>query len=108
MISTYGSPIPITKEIFYGNKIASSGGILDVDANANCSLTTRRPVENIYWPLSAAPSGMYTIHVHHYRQCEEPSLTQYQVRLKLDGEISEFSGVLSSKMTPISVVTFTR
>jgi hypothetical protein len=43
----------------------STGGELDVDANAGCGYDL--PVENVFWPLNEAPLGDYFVEVHGWR-----------------------------------------
>ncbi len=55
--------------IWYNNKTGEkTGGMLDVDANADCSSNvTNRPVENIFF--EAPPAGIYTMKVCGYQDC---------------------------------------
>ncbi|HUI26906.1 MAG TPA: IPT/TIG domain-containing protein [Candidatus Kryptonia bacterium] len=63
---------PNGEEIYYGNRMSSSGGTLDVDANAACNNETTSPRENIFWPTGTAPVGTYTVIVAYYRGCGDP------------------------------------
>jgi hypothetical protein len=59
---------PANEEIYFQNKISSrTGGELDVDQNAHAPYNTT-PVENIFWPLGGAPSGLYRIYVVFYAE----------------------------------------
>jgi hypothetical protein len=62
---------PTGEEIYYGNRMSSSGGMLDVDANAGCGGTTTSPRENIFWPTGSAPTGKYTVSVELFEGCGE-------------------------------------
>lgn len=48
---------PFGEEVSYFNPQVSSGGILDVDANAGCGERMAEPVENIFWPTGAVCRG---------------------------------------------------
>ncbi|HEY3339074.1 MAG TPA: IPT/TIG domain-containing protein [Propionicimonas sp.] len=62
---------PSNEEIYYRHTTAASGGELDHDANADCNgiEDDDAPVENIFWPAGAIPSGRYTLWVHVYNEC---------------------------------------
>jgi len=60
---------PNGEEVYYGNRMSTTGGTLDVDANAACNNTTTSPKENIFWPAGTAPSGTYTVQVVFFRGC---------------------------------------
>lgn len=52
-------------EIYYSNdNPADSEGWLDRDANVGCPDSADPPLENIFWPVGAAPSGAYTVEVN--------------------------------------------
>lgn len=57
-------------EIYYSNKVSPSGGTLDLDSNAGCSIDGVNN-ENIYWPEGASPSGDFTVTAHMWSDCEE-------------------------------------
>jgi hypothetical protein len=59
---------PSGEEIFYGNEVGESGGELDLDSNAGCSLDHVR-AENITWASGTAPSGTYRVLVDYYSAC---------------------------------------
>lgn len=59
---------------------------LDVDANANPSIETDRPVENIRW-LQSPPHGTYKVIVDHFRISKSPGCegpTKFIVRIKIE------------------------
>jgi len=99
---------PAGELIFFDHRFSISGGVLDVDANADCQILTSRPVENIYWPPGDAPIGSYTVQANYYRQCENTASVPYHVRLKVDGEVMEFDGVLSAEGETLLITTFSR
>lgn len=55
--------------VAYYNRAISSGGQLDVDANAGCSEQNTSPIENIFWPSGGAPQGQFSIEVNLFTRC---------------------------------------
>ena len=53
---------PSGEEIFYGNRESASGGMLDLDSNAACTIDGVQN-ENITWSIGAAPQGTYIVRV---------------------------------------------
>jgi hypothetical protein len=84
---------PYGEEIYFSNPFSSSGGILDVDANPACHQVTTQPVENIYWPVGAAPEGEYTVKVRYYSQCEANASTPFEVHILVDGVTTVLQGI---------------
>jgi hypothetical protein len=82
---------PNGEEIYYQHRGSASGGLLDVDMNASAPLTLR-PVENIYWPARAAPSGLYRIYVNHYRNHGGPDPTHFVLRALVMGRLTNIAG----------------
>jgi len=97
---------PMGQEIYYGNRQATSGGQLDVDANGGCS--NDPPVENIFWPTGQAPNGAYQVRVDYFSACGAGT-TNYEVTVAVDGRIVDSqSGVLSSSSDSATLPSFTR
>ena len=84
---------PNGEEIYYGNRSSVSGGELDLDSNAGCSIDGVRN-ENITWPTGAAPEGTYTVRVDYWSSCGVES-TNYTVRVNNGGESRVFSGTFT-------------
>lgn len=59
---------PNGETVSYGSRSVSSGGTLDVDANAACDGVITSPAENIIWP-DTAPDGRYQVTVNLYSGC---------------------------------------
>jgi len=57
--------------IYYGDRKGYSGGELDIDMNANDSVMSREPVENIIWEDEVGIDGWYVVYVHNYRKREK-------------------------------------
>jgi uncharacterized protein YfaP (DUF2135 family) len=84
---------PRNEEIYYQHRQSASGGLLDVDMNVNPPYE-RRPVENIYWPEHAAPSGSYRVYVNHYSNHGGLDPTAYTVRVLAKGKLTQYSGAI--------------
>lgn len=99
---------PAGEEIFYSQNISTSGGKLDVDANAGCDVLMDRPVENIFWPEGGAPTGSYKVLVKYYENCGDPIETAYVVELKVDDETQVFQGQVSTVGETKPIYSFSR
>lgn len=85
---------PSGEEIFYGNDTSASGGQLDLDSNAGCTLDHKR-AENITWPTGHAPSGHYQVLVDYWDACSQTG-THYVVTVNRKGAApTTFSGSFS-------------
>ena len=72
---------PSGEEIYYGNPVSVTGGQLDVDSNAGCSIDNINN-ENIYYEDSSdvtIPSGEYEVLVNLWSNCSVASNTNYTV-----------------------------
>ncbi len=86
---------PTGVHIWFRNRRSEpTGGELDVDANADPTTRTNRPVENIYWAPSSAPQGIYEVYVHHFANHGAPDPTPYTLRIVANGRVREFRGSL--------------
>ncbi len=86
---------PTGTHIWFRNlRSEATGGELDVDANADPTTRTSRPVENIYWSPGSAPQGTYEVYVHHYANHGAPDPTPYTLRIVTNGRVREFRGSL--------------
>jgi hypothetical protein len=97
---------PAGEEIYYGNKVASCGGELDVDRNAG-RRETRKPIENTRWPKGTAHPGKYHVFVRNYAyHDDEMGDVPFKVELDIDGTIQTFEGKTKKGRTgPSSDVT---
>jgi hypothetical protein len=75
---------PSGEEIYYSNSLAASGGVLDLDSNAGCSLDHVK-AENITWPSGKAPSGKYKVLVDYYEACQTGTVN-YVVTVNVKGQ----------------------
>ena len=100
---------PSGEEIYFGNLTSASGGTLDLDSNAACTIDNVNN-ENIVWPAGGAPTGQYTVHLVYWSACTQPQ-TNYTVTILVVGQQPQiFSGTLitANANTPIPIGTFTR
>ena len=77
--------------VYYGATQSMSGGTLDLDSNAGCSIDSVRN-ENVTWPAGDAPSGEYQVVINLYSACGEGP-TSYVVTVTVGGSTQTYSGV---------------
>jgi len=100
---------PYGEEIWYGHRLAGSGGELDVDANAGCNSMLEQPVENVFWPYGGAPGGDYQVYVVYYMDCGFFSPVSYEVTIKQNDQVFEIkSGEVSAAGESRLVTSFSR
>lgn len=87
---------PSGEEIYYASRESASGGKLDLDANAACTIDS--PVinnENITWPTGTAPSGEYIVRLDYWSACGKGS-TNYIVTVHRVGyPVQVFTGTFT-------------
>ncbi|MFL6600544.1 MAG: putative Ig domain-containing protein [Steroidobacteraceae bacterium] len=87
---------PGAEEIYYGSRSDSTGGSLDLDSNAGCSIDNVDQ-ENIVWPGTAtAKAGTYTARVDYWSNCGIPQSVPYTVRVSLCGISTVYTGTLNA------------
>ena len=96
---------PFGNTVAYYSPVVSSGGQLDVDANAGCGGVTGSPIENIFWPPSQAPEGNYEIQVNLFSRCGGGGPINFEVRLLVQGDIQTLSGTVDES-TPTQSFPF--
>ena len=77
-------------EIYYGRRESPTGGTLDLDSNAGCSIDSVRN-ENITWPVGRAPRGPYTVRVDYWSSCNVAQ-TNYSVLVNNGGSVQLVTG----------------
>ena len=85
---------PNGNDIYYGNPSSSTGGQLDVDSNAACSIDGRQ-IENIRWS-GQAPAGTYTVRVDYWDACGVAQ-TNFLVTVKNGASTQTFPGVFTGE-----------
>ena len=81
---------PNGDEVYFANRQVPSGGELDLDSNAGCSIDSVRN-ENITWPVGSAPQGTYTVRVDYWSACSVAA-TNYTVLVNNGGDVEIFTG----------------
>ncbi len=76
---------PMGEEVYYGHRTSASGGTLDHDANAACSVAPPT-VENVFWASASPPRGTYQARVVSYDQCGQPN-TPVTLSISVGGRI---------------------
>jgi hypothetical protein len=78
--------------VFYHNPTVPSGGVLDLDSNAECEIDHKNN-ENITW--SNAPEGTYTVRLDYWDSCGTAK-TNYVVTVHEPGKpVKVFNGFLT-------------
>ena len=99
---------PGGERIYWGHRTSATGGALDLDSNASCSIDNKNN-ENIRW--STAPAGSYTVAVDYYASCGV-SQTQYVVTVNNGGSQAVYTGTFTGggdfNSSPRSITTFTK
>lgn len=95
---------PDGTKIYYGNRLSSSGGQLDVDSNPACSIDNINN-ENIYYEDSAdvtIPFGEYEVLVDLWSNCDMTADTNYTIVVYYGGNliattqgVNPYAGVLT-------------
>jgi hypothetical protein len=95
---------PGSEEISWNNKESSTGGKLDIDNR--CGNFVMGKPENVFWPTGGAPSGTYKVKVRYYTPCSDSGSVAYTVRVVAKGQVSTYSGTLSTSGDENEVTTF--
>jgi uncharacterized protein YfaP (DUF2135 family) len=78
---------PGGEEIYWADDVSASGGELDLDSNPGCSIDGVKN-ENITWPNSAPPRGMYIVRVDYFESCGVAA-TNYVVTIRVKGQATK-------------------
>jgi hypothetical protein len=103
---------PGGSEIYWSDRQSPSGGQLDLDSNAACSIDGVRN-ENITWAVGTAPAGTYTVRLDYWSSCNVPE-TNYTVLINNGGETSIYHGTFYGSGdqggygSGVEIATFTR
>jgi hypothetical protein len=80
---------PGGEEIYYGSRTSSTGGVLDLDSNAGCSIDGVNN-ENVTW-TGAPPPGEYVVRVDFWSDCGGLP-ANYTVTTRVCGEVRTYTG----------------
>jgi uncharacterized protein YfaP (DUF2135 family) len=86
---------PGGEEVYYARREVPSGGTLDLDSNAGCSLDHVRN-ENITWPLGRAPRGHYIVRVDYWSSCNV-ARTEFSVLVNNSGAVQLATGFFTGE-----------
>lgn len=81
-----------------------SGGILDVDMNAQ-GPRNFKCVENIFWPNNV-PHGEFIVKAHFYRSHTNNRQVPIMIRIKIDDQVKVFNGKVILGQYPIMITRF--
>jgi hypothetical protein len=85
---------PSGEEIYYANRVSSTGGTLDLDSNADCQIDNINN-ENVTWPSGTSPSGTYRVLVDYWSSCDADE-TDYVVTINVAGRAPQvFQGTFT-------------
>lgn len=105
---TYTSGNALFDMINFMNRVGqSTGGMLDVDMNANNTFLTNAPVENVFWPQNKTPNGYFTVYIHFYRSWTSNSSVETRIRVKYGDKILNQTMTAILGRSPQQVLTFT-
>jgi hypothetical protein len=80
---------PSGEEIYFGHLTSASGGKLDLDSNAACSMDEpsfpHKSNENIVWPVGQGAHGQYTVRLAYWSACNIAAGTDYVVTVATKG-----------------------
>lgn len=83
-----------------------SMGMLDIDRNANSSILTNSPVENIFWHKGSTPKGFFIVYIHFYRSWSGNNKIPVIVRLKIGDKFEEIKCVAILYQSPQEIYRF--
>ena len=98
---------PSGVEIYFNNKSSPTGGILEIDMNADEFSRNSNPIENIYWPTGRAPEGTYSVYLVYYDMHDTVDETSYIIEVKYGNRTEEFRGTIRSTDPKRQIYTFT-
>ncbi len=87
---------PSGEEIYWGNKTSATGGMLDLDSNAACTIDNI-DAEHVTWPGVTPPTGTYQVIVDPWSLCSVSPPINYTVIVNVKGRTPQvFSGSFST------------
>lgn len=96
---------PSGERIYFGNRNSNTGGQLDLDSNAGCTLDNVNN-ENITWPNATPPAGEYSVTANHWSSCGG-NQSNYVVTINNCGSTESYTGTLVGNQTDdVATITF--
>jgi hypothetical protein len=83
-----------------------TGGMLDIDMNANNYFLSPRPVENIFWPPNSSPTGIFDVYIHFYRSWTGNSKVPVTIIIKSMDKVSTHQAIAVLGMRPQHITRF--
>ena len=79
---------PSGERIWWQDNSAASGGLLDRDDNVGVCGADPEPggVENVFWPVGAAPTGSYSVEIYSFNDCV-PANAAWTLQVFVDGAL---------------------
>lgn len=104
---------PNGDHIYFGERTAPSGGILDLDANAACTKNTftdgSAPAfvsnENVVWGRGKAIPGTYTVFLHYWSACNLPQTNWVATIGRVGAPPQIFTGTFTGPNSAIDTVS---
>ena len=98
---------PSGEPVWYRNKKASSGGMLEIDMNAGSQYSSS-PIENIYWPQTGAPKGKYAVGVLYYKRHDTQQATSdFKVTVRYGNNEQLYRGTAENQNETLKICEFT-
>jgi len=91
--------------ISWKNRRSVTGGMLDIDMNAQ-GPNSNRPIENIFWPFNTAPRSHYVVAVHFFRAWSNNRAVPVKVRIKTSKGVSYYDVIATRGAGIQQVVQF--
>jgi hypothetical protein len=94
---------PSGEDIWYGDREATSGGVLDRDDNVGVCGGDPEPggVENVFWPVGGAPTGSYTIYIDNFNDCGDANTGSWTLNVYQDGSLlTSYTGTEGTNIGP--------
>lgn len=91
--------------IWFQRRVGTTKGVLDIDMNAR-GPSCRYPIENIFWPYTQSPPGLYIVKIHFFRAWTRLSAVPVTIRIKNHQGISYHTATAILGREPLVVASF--
>ena len=87
-LDMYGEPVSFyDRHIYYGIRVSSAGGELDLDSNVDCQIDNINNENITYNEAAVVPSGTYKVYVDLFNNCNPEVATNYVVTVFYSGKL---------------------